>query len=226
MTGNSITPITGSDNKIWKVSACSYFPSFSIRTRHVALVCPGLNWICRWDLPLKSSSFFALPSWVPIPERWRRWWAWKRRNRQEKQTRWVKKKQKTKERRQRKWQWKGDRRERETDDKQIRYSHPLMLFREVRKRVLCFFFFFSTDHYSASMCEMNLWLKDLNKHILAYWDGLATIVVRYAYMNGYMCVCASRPFPFKCRSLRLSNVFHVNPLCSNPSDIHACWYIS
>lgn len=141
MTGNSITPITGSDNKIWKVSACSYFPSFSIRTRHVALVCPGLNWICRWDLPLKSSSFFALPSWVPIPERWRRWWAWKRRNRQEKQTRWVKKKQKTKERRQRKWQWKGDRRERETDDKQIRYSHPLMLFREVRKRVLCFYFF-------------------------------------------------------------------------------------
>lgn len=109
----------------------------------------------------------------------------------------------TKERRQRQWQWKGDRRERETDDKQIRYSHPLMLFREVTKRVLCFWVFFSTDHYSASMCEMNLWLKDLNKHILAYWDGLATIVVRYAYMNGYMRVCASRPFPFKCRSLRL-----------------------
>lgn len=68
--GNSITPITGSDSKIWKVSACSYFPSVSIRTRHVALVCPGLNWTCLWDLPLKSSSIFALPSSVPMPERY------------------------------------------------------------------------------------------------------------------------------------------------------------
>lgn len=38
----------------------------------MALVCPGLNWTCLWDLPLKSSSFWALPSAVPMPERHKR----------------------------------------------------------------------------------------------------------------------------------------------------------
>lgn len=93
LEGNSITPITGSDSRIWKVSACSYFPSASMRTRHVALVCPGLNWTCRWDFPLKSSSFFALPSSVPMPES--RWQfdtcRGQKRKRGEKKAAWLKK---------------------------------------------------------------------------------------------------------------------------------------
>lgn len=197
--GNSITPITGSDSRIWKVSACSYFPSVSIRTRHVALDCPGLNWTCLWDLPLKSSSFFALPSWVPMPERYGEWWTSKKKGEGKgEQARWVKNKTNRKKWRQKKGKrpLKGDRKERETDEKQIRYSHPLMLFREWCEKERCVYFSSLITYRASGMCEMNLWLKRLNKHLPPCRDGLATTIVSQG-LGMHASVCAS-PFLFKC----------------------------
>lgn len=124
--GNSVTPITGSDSRIWKVSARSYLPSTRMRTRHVALVCPGLNWTCRWDFPLKSSSFLALPSSVPMPESW---WQVDTDDRGG-----VKK-----NKRRRPGEWGGG------DEREIRYSHSLMLLRRRWGTESCVLFSL-TDH--------------------------------------------------------------------------------
>lgn len=66
-SGNSSTAMTGSDSCISKVSEVSNSWSVKIFTFQVAVVWPGLNWTCFWDLPRKSLSFSAVPSFVPIP---------------------------------------------------------------------------------------------------------------------------------------------------------------
>lgn len=156
VAGNSITPITGSESKIWKVSACSYFPSVSIRTRHVALVCPGLNCTCLWDLPLKSSSFFALPSWVPMPERQRviggkrtREQAWLVTNNTDGK-KWRQKKKATIK------GWQAEERNRWKTDEIFTPFNVVQ--RVVRKRALRLFFF--TDHLQSLR---NVWNESVTE---------------------------------------------------------------
>lgn len=55
-------------------------------------------------------------------------------------------------------------------------------------------YFSSLITYRASgMCEMNLWVKRLNKHIPPYWDGLATMIISQGW-GMHARVCASPLF--------------------------------
>lgn len=183
--------MTGSDRRIWKVSACSYVPSARILTLHVALLWPGLNWICFWDFPLKSSSLTAVPSWVAIPGEQKMGWENKAGNGEVAAR-------------------KGDRQKRETDEKQMRYSHSLR-FRERWENKHCVYFSSLITYTASGMCEMNLWLVRLNKPIPPYWDGLASTAGSH---DACMCVHA---FPLIPSVIALS----YDPVYNNPSNIHA-----
>lgn len=78
---------------------------------------------------------------------------------------------------QRKQPWKGDRQERETHERKIRYWHPLLLFRERWEKEHCVYFPSVNTYRASGMCEMNLWLEHLNKHIPPSADGLATMMI-------------------------------------------------
>lgn len=117
---------------------------------------------------------------------------------------WVKKKKrqtggsggKTKKATMKGWQAGGKK-----DEKQIRYSHPLMLFREWWEKERCVYFSSLITYRASGTCEMNLWLKLLNKHIPPYWDGLAAMIISQGFgMHVDVCVrvCVSLPFLFKC----------------------------
>lgn len=60
-----------------------------------------------------------------------------------------------------------------------------MLFREQWEEERCIYFSSLITYRASGMCEMNLWLKHLNKHIPPYRDGLATVMIS---SQGNVCV--------------------------------------
>lgn len=113
-----------------------------------------------------------------------------RRKKEKGKAKWVKNKTDRKKTEQRKRPWQRERQERETDENKIRYSHPLMLFREWWEKECCVYFSSLITYRASGMCEMNLWLKRLNRHIQLYWDGLATMIVSQGLgMLARMCLC-------------------------------------
>lgn len=83
---------------------------------------------------------------------------------------------------QRKWTWKGDRQERETDEKKT-YSHPYIVQAVVRKAQHLLSFSSIITTASQECVKWILCLKSLNKYILPYWDGLFTVMI-----SSYKCV--------------------------------------
>lgn len=92
-----------------------------------------------------------------------------------------------------------------------------MLFRGWCENERCVYFFSLIIYRASEMCEMNLWLKCLNKYI-HHWDGLTTIAVSQV-LGIHVNVCVAF-FSFQMSVISLQWVFHEIPLYRDPSDIH------
>lgn len=74
------------------------------------------------------------------------------------------------------------------------------------------------------MCEMNLWLKRLNKHIPPYWDGLATAIVSQG-LGKHASVCVCLLFSSNVSYFTYNGAFiWIHFTTIHPSNIHAHQY--
>lgn len=69
-----------------------------------------------------------------------------------------------------------------------------MLFGEWCENERCVYFSSLITNRAWGMCEMNLWLKRLNKHIPPHWDGLAPMIISRGWglhpcVSLCVCVC-------------------------------------